>query len=293
MFFFEKKIFTYKLNEKNVFFPQIPSVKVHKNKIFIFISYREKKDVKKLKPTAKIGLVTLNEKFKVINKFKKIKVKKNSLYFQYAQDGIMPSHIIDNNEIYLTGWKRTKKYPHRTFSLRGSFRQNTISLNKVFFKNKMLTNAPYIFKEKKKKYFFLGIFTKWVKHRSKLESCYTLYLDYKNKLKKIYKDDTVKNRPCVIKIQSKYFLFFCRRKSTNFRNNTKNSYKIYYSNSSNLLKWSKLRKLTFPKKFIKSWNNQMQCYPQLFYFKKNLYLVYCGNNFGKDGFEIVKIKYGN
>ena len=37
------------------------------------------------------------------------------------------------------------------------------------------------------------------------------------------------------------------------------------------------------------WENQMHCYPHVIKFKKNLYMFYNGNNYGKSGIGLAKL----
>ena len=112
-----------------------------------------------------------------------------------------------------------------------------------------------------------------------------------------YKDKTgryelIKNNQnlYIIKYKKNFYMFFCKRKNYNYKTNKKNSYKLYYSISKNLLDWSISRKITLQKGLIEKWNNTMQCYPFVFEHNNKIYIAFSGNYFGKMGFGIFEIK---
>ena len=101
MFIVKKNLFIFRLNDEKYFFPQIPTIIIKKKIINIFFSYRKKKEVKLEKKTkARVGLIKLNENYKLLEKFKKIDVRKNSLYYKYSPNGLMPAHIY-NYQIFI------------------------------------------------------------------------------------------------------------------------------------------------------------------------------------------------
>jgi hypothetical protein len=40
------------------------------------------------------------------------------------------------------------------------------------------------------------------------------------------------------------------------------------------------------------WDSEMMCYPNIFESENNIYLLYNGNNFGKNGFGLAKLRRG-
>ena len=45
--------------------------------------------------------------------------------------------------------------------------------------------------------------------------------------------------------------------------------------------------VTFSNNF--QWCNQMQAYPYVFSFKNKIYMLFCGDNYGKSGFGVAKL----
>jgi hypothetical protein len=93
--------------------------------------------------------------------------------------------------------------------------------------------------------------------------------------------------PTVIKIGDKYHMFFGYRHSDDFRKNNVNSYKIGHAFSSDLVNW--VRQDNDPYLEIQNgeWDSEMQCYPHVFEYNNNIYMLYNGNEFGRYGFGLA------
>lgn len=103
-------------------------------------------------------------------------------------------------------------------------------------------------------------------------------------------EDECQALPCVIFFQGYYHMFFCYRYAYDFRKNRERSYRLGYAVSDNLKDWIRCdEKLNFtlPQK---GWDSQMQCYPNAFEMNKKLYLLYNGNEFGKNGFGLAELE---
>ena len=101
-------------------------------------------------------------------------------------------------------------------------------------------------------------------------------VDYENK------SEHALAKPSVIKVGKKYVMFFVQK-------NTKAEYKLQTAISSNGKKWKRLKNFNFSSLKKEKWENQMHCYPHVIKFKKNLYMFYNGNNYGKSGIGLAKL----
>ncbi len=291
MFKVKKNLFTYRLNERDNFWPQVPTIALKKNKIKIFFSFRKKNEAKKGLSKARVGYIEINSKFQLSKKLQEISVEENLIKNKYADDGLMPGCFENHSNFFLTGWKKTSKYPHKTYVVKGKLKKNTLKLTKAYFKNKIFSNGPFIFKKQRKKILFISLGLKWFLHKNKYENIYQIKKYENNKIWSLHKieKNEVTNRPTVIKINSEYYIFFCKRKHKDFRNQ-KNGYKIYFSKSKNLNIWSRPKKIRYNKKVLQKWNNGMQCYPYVFKFKDKILMAYSGNYFGRSGFSISELQ---
>ncbi len=100
-------------------------------------------------------------------------------------------------------------------------------------------------------------------------------------------EDESQALPCVLYYQRKYHMFFCYRKSYDFRKKPENAYRLGYAWSEDIMKWNRedeAIELTVPDY---GWDSHMQCYPHVFEMNRNLYMLYNGNAFGKEGFGLA------
>ncbi len=93
--------------------------------------------------------------------------------------------------------------------------------------------------------------------------------------------------PCVLFHQGKYHMYFCYRNSYDFRQNSDNAYRLGYACSEDMIHWKRNDEyidLVIPDH---EWDSEMQCYPHVFEMDQNLYMLYNGNSFGKNGFGLA------
>ena len=92
--------------------------------------------------------------------------------------------------------------------------------------------------------------------------------------------------PTVVKWRGLWHMFFCYRHTVDFRDNSRNAYRIGYAYSKDLENWMRDDdKISIP---LEEWCGEMQCYPNAFVMEGDLYLLYNGNHFGKNGFGLLK-----
>jgi len=84
-------------------------------------------------------------------------------------------------------------------------------------------------------------------------------------------------KPCVIKHDNVYQMWFCARGS---------AYRIYCAKSSDGISW---RREAEPVLQVSEsgWDSEMVEYPFVFEHESELYMLYSGNDFGKAGFGIA------
>jgi len=93
--------------------------------------------------------------------------------------------------------------------------------------------------------------------------------------------------PTVVKIDDQYHMFFCYRYSSDFRKNIHRGYRIGHAYSDNLEQWTRDDKSLTLDQSPNEWDSEMQCYPNVFTHNDNVYLLYNGNEFGRDGFGLA------
>lgn len=160
-------------------------------------------------------------------------------------------------------------------------------------KEPYFNTAPFVIKEDEWKMWYVSC-TKWIIYNNKPEPIYNIkiatsddgiFWKRKNTICIDYTDDLEAiGRPCVIKTNDYYEMFFSYRKSIDYRENKKNSYKIGKAFSLDGIKWDKKKDLDIIKKSNNGWDSKMTAYSHVFDHDGIRYMIYNGNHFGKNGF---------
>jgi hypothetical protein len=96
--------------------------------------------------------------------------------------------------------------------------------------------------------------------------------------------------PSVVAIDGRYHMFFCYRESWDFRMNAKRGYRIGHAYSDDLRLWTRDDDEPTFEVTPGSWDSDMQCYPHAFECDGQIYLLYNGNQFGRDGFGLAVLE---
>jgi hypothetical protein len=100
-----------------------------------------------------------------------------------------------------------------------------------------------------------------------------------------YQSDGEANaRPCVIRENGLYKMWYCYRGSLNFRTDKQQSYRLGYAESIDGVKWSRKDEDVGISTSEEGWDSVMLCYPYLYEHRGRKYLLYNGNGFGESGF---------
>jgi hypothetical protein len=99
--------------------------------------------------------------------------------------------------------------------------------------------------------------------------------------------------PTVLKIGSRYHMYFCFRQATDFRNNRDRGYRLGYAWSDDLNTWHRDDALGGISLSDEGWDADMMCYPHLFEWHGRIFLMYNGNAFGKYGFGYAELIQNN
>jgi len=87
-----------------------------------------------------------------------------------------------------------------------------------------------------------------------------------------------------------YNMFFCYRHPDDFRTNRNKGYRLGYAWSSDLVNWNRDDSKSGIDGSESGWDSDMQCYPHLFLCDGRVYLLYNGNEFGKNGFGLAVLE---
>lgn len=98
--------------------------------------------------------------------------------------------------------------------------------------------------------------------------------------------------PTVIQIGDRYHMYFCFRNMNGFRDDRTRGYRIGYAYSDDLISWTRDDTQAGITVSDSGWDSEMMCYPNIFECNNEVYLLYNGNNFGREGFGIAKLTNG-
>ena len=94
--------------------------------------------------------------------------------------------------------------------------------------------------------------------------------------------------PTVVAIGGRHHMFFCYRESFDFRRNRQRGYRIGHAWSDDLHNWARDDQPPL-EGTPGDWDAEMQCYPHAFESDGEIYLLYNGNEFGKNGFGLARL----
>jgi len=95
--------------------------------------------------------------------------------------------------------------------------------------------------------------------------------------------------PCVRKINGQYHMWYSYRPGIDSQGKS-GAYRIGYAVSDNKIDWVRKDSLVDLNVSESGWDSEMVCYPEVLDTKDNLFLFYCGNHYGRDGFGCAKIE---
>ncbi len=116
-------------------------------------------------------------------------------------------------------------------------------------------------------------------------------LDWDRNSKLIIEDrigsDECQALPTVFERNGRHHMYFCFRAAHGFRDDPSRGYRLGYAWSDDLDIWRRDDANAGIGLSEIGWDSNMQCYPHVFECDGNVYLLYNGNDFGREGFGIA------
>lgn len=97
-------------------------------------------------------------------------------------------------------------------------------------------------------------------------------------------DGEANGRPCVIKENGLYRMWYCYRGSVDYRTDKTQSYRLGYAESLDGIRWERLDHLAGLEPSEEGWDSMMVAYPFVYQHRGAKHMLYTGNGFGLTGF---------
>ena len=291
-------------------FAQAPATLIYDNFVRVYFSCRPEPD-KEGQYISYSAFVDFDRSnlFKIINVADEpiLELGKRGTFDEF---GTYPVSVIRNsNEViaYYGGWTRCESVPFnvaigmakskdggRKFERIGEGPILSYSLDEPFIlsgpKIRCFNNIYYL-------WYIAG--TKWILDSGKPEPVYKIRLAIsndglewkkinKNLIKDKLEDDEAQASPDVFYFEGKYHMFFCYRKSKQYRGK-ENGYRIGYASSYDLINWVRDDELAGINISEEGWDSEMISYPHVCEIDGKLFLFYLGNGVGIEGFGVAEL----
>lgn len=102
-------------------------------------------------------------------------------------------------------------------------------------------------------------------------------------------EDEAQASPDVFFAHGVYHMFFCYRRSEDYRGHA-NGYRIGYASSRNLVDWVRDDSKAGIDVSPSGWDSEMISYPHVFEVDGTIYMAYLGNQVGREGFGLAKLE---
>ena len=270
----------------------VPTAEIISNKMIILFSSRDSSN------KSHIGCVEVNiEEPKKIIQFKRKPLLSPGKLGTFDDDGVMPSSIITIGKkkyLYYIGWNRRKTIPYHNsvglaISNDGGKNYQRYSDGPIIERNMLepFSNTnPFVLKEgnKWKIWYLSGV--KWNAKNGLKQKYHIKYAESKDGINWIREgrvaidfknnQEWAISRPCVIKEKKMYKMWYSYRGNSNYR--------IGYAESKNGINWTRKDSDVGITISSSGWDSKTIEYPYVMKLKNNYLMLYCGNDFGKNGF---------
>lgn len=141
---------------------------------------------------------------------------------------------------------------------------------------------------------------RWAAHGERAESIYKIRQarsvdglrwerNGENLLESRLEGDECQASPDVIQSGGRYHMFFCYKYGVDFRNSER-GYRIGYASSEDLENWNRDDSLAGISVSDSGWDSESIAYPHVFELDGSFYMLYLGNEVGREGFGLAKLE---
>ena len=290
-------------------FAQSPQTIVFEDFIRIYFSTREKDASGKY--LSHVAFVDFDKNFQNILKISNETVIPLGKLGCFDEHGIFPFNVLKHNDkiiAYTTGWNRKVSVSADasvgfavsldqgvTFQKNGNGPVLTASLNEPFL---VCDAFVAVFENQFHMWYIYG--TQWtafikdqapdrvykIAHATSVDGI-TWQKDGKKIISDKINNEECQALPSVIYHNGLYRMVFCYRHASGFRTDKSKGYRLGYAYSNDLENWIRDDESLGLYFSENDWDSNMMCYPHLFKVENQVYLLYNGNEFGREGFGLA------
>lgn len=294
-------------------FAQAPSTLVFDDFVRVYFSCRPGPD-EKGQYVSHTAYVDLNRKnlFEIIGLAEKPIIELGGLG-SFDEFGIYPTSVIrSGNEVlaYYGGWTRCESVPYNVAIGMAISKDNGKTFLKIGSGGPMLSysldepmtvSGPKIRRYGDDKWVLWYVCgKKWIQGVSKPESVFKIRMATSKDgynwqklnsdvLESRLEENECQASPDVFYFQGKYHMFFCYKYSFDFRNKER-GYRIGYAFSSDMINWTRNDSIVGIDVSTEGWDSEMISYPHVFELDGKIYMLYLGNQVGKNGFGLAELE---
>tara|TARA_Y100000590_G_scaffold469880_1_gene660314 strand:- start:98 stop:1006 length:909 start_codon:yes stop_codon:yes gene_type:complete len=272
----------------------LPTPLIFKDFIRIYFGSRDSKN------RSRIGFLDYNPEKKKIKYIHKKPVIGLGNLGTFDDNGMMPCSVVRKGKsimLYYVGWNprstvRFSFYSGLAISKDNGFTFKRYSRAPIIERTNLepyVNASPMVIKIKKKYFMYYVSGEGWInpdlpRYNIKIATSTNgkewkrlnkTAIDFKNK------KENALARPCVVKFGSKYYMWFSKKGK---------NYRTGFAYSKDGINWKRNDSLVNLNIGKTSFDNKMICYPYIFSFKKNIYCIYNGNNYGYSGIGMAILK---
>lgn len=229
----------------------------------------------------------------------------------FDEFGIYPVSVIEDENVYrayYAGWTRCESVPYNTSIGLAISKDYGKSFSKIgngpvlsFSQNEPMTiSGPKIRRFNNQWILFYVAGIKWISGLDRPESVFKIRMATsidginwekmgKDLIESRIEADECQASPDVTYMNGKYHMFFSYKYSYDFRNRDR-GYRIGYAYSYDLISWVRDDSKAGIDISEDGWDSEMISYPCVFSLNEEMYMLYLGNQVGREGFGIAKLE---
>lgn len=223
--------------------------------------------------------------------------------------GVMPQYVCEQDGqiwLYYSGWSRRVEVPYSNWTGLAVSEDGGVTFRRAFPGPVLDRTAEEVYsatgctilREGGTWHMWYASGVEWLEIEGKLEEYYVIKhatsadgvrWDRENRpLLPTEDPPRPTHRPTVLEHDDRYHMLFCHRGLRGFRDGA-DGYRIGYASSADLKSWERDDSMAGIDLSESGWDSAMNAYPYLLATQGKVYLFYCGNGFGAEGFGFAEL----